>query len=143
MSLLDVGGGFEDTTFEATAGVLSDAIDSHFPDRVGLQIIAEPGRYFVSRAFTLAANIIARRAPLSDGVTTEMKNESNDRPSVMCMDLSSMHKCVHSWLPFRLHQRRGVRIVQLYLVRPSAGSPLRPVYERVIPLFWDGKSSTK
>ncbi|KAI0281309.1 pyridoxal-dependent decarboxylase [Russula brevipes] len=41
-SLLDVGGGFEDTTFEATAGVLSDAIDSHFPDRVGLQIIAEP-----------------------------------------------------------------------------------------------------
>jgi len=82
-SLLDVGGGFEDTTFEATAGVLRDAIDYYFPDRVGLQIIAEPGRYFVSRAFSLAANIIARRAPLSDGVTTEMKDESNDRPSVM------------------------------------------------------------
>ncbi|KAH9953676.1 ornithine decarboxylase [Russula dissimulans] len=82
-SLLDVGGGFEDVTFETTAGVLRDALDFHFPDRSGLQIIAEPGRYFVSRAFSLATNIIARRAPLSDGEATEVKNEDNDQPSVM------------------------------------------------------------
>src|SRR5216683_2683943 len=70
-SILDVGGGFEDATFESTAGILRDALDFHFPDRTGLRIIAEPGRYFVSRAFRLATNIIARRAPLSDGATTE------------------------------------------------------------------------
>ena len=84
-SLLDIGGGFEDATFDATADVLRDAIDFHFPDRTGLRIIAEPGRYFVSRAFRLAVNIIARRAPLSGEETTEIKDESNDQPSVMCM----------------------------------------------------------
>jgi len=82
-SLLDVGGGFEDATFETTADVLRDALEFHFPDRSGLQIVAEPGRYFVSRAFSLATNIIARRAPLSDGEATEVKNEGNDQPSVM------------------------------------------------------------
>ncbi|KAH9954741.1 ornithine decarboxylase [Russula dissimulans] len=83
-SLLDVGGGFGDDTLETTAGVLRDALDVHFPDRSGLQIVAELGRYFVSRAFRLATNIIARRAPLSDGEVTEGENnEGNDQPSVM------------------------------------------------------------
>ena len=62
-SLLDVGGGFEDATFETTAAVLTDAIDRHFPVRDRIRVIAEPGRYYVSKAFSLAANIIARRAP--------------------------------------------------------------------------------
>ncbi|KAF8528332.1 ornithine decarboxylase [Hysterangium stoloniferum] len=71
-SLLDVGGGFEDADFEAMAAVLRDAIEVHFPDRreEGVRVIAEPGRFFVSRAFTLTANIIARRpvegAPVDD-----------------------------------------------------------------------------
>ncbi|KAF8520512.1 pyridoxal-dependent decarboxylase [Gautieria morchelliformis] len=62
--LLDVGGGFEDGNFEHMAAVLRDALDVHFPDRAaeGLRLIAEPGRFYVARAFTLAANIIARRA---------------------------------------------------------------------------------
>ncbi|PIL28106.1 hypothetical protein GSI_09757 [Ganoderma sinense ZZ0214-1] len=66
-SLLDVGGGFEDATFEATALVLRDALERHFParDRArdGIRLVAEPGRYYVAKAFSLAANIIARRAP--------------------------------------------------------------------------------
>jgi len=90
-SFLDVGGGFEDATFEATAGILRDAIEFHFPDHAGLRIIAEPGRYFVSRAFSLATNIIARRAPLSDEATPEIKDEKNDQPSVMCTGPLFMH----------------------------------------------------
>ncbi|KAH9169593.1 ornithine decarboxylase [Lactarius sanguifluus] len=82
-TLLDVGGGFEDATFEETADVLRNAIDLHFPDRARLRIIAEPGRFFVARAFTLATNIIARRAPRSDGATTEVQDEGDDQPSVM------------------------------------------------------------
>ncbi|KAF7321553.1 Ornithine decarboxylase [Mycena kentingensis (nom. inval.)] len=62
-SLLDVGGGFEDALFEQAATFLTDAIDTYFPDRSGLKIIAEPGRYYVSKAFNIATNIIARRAP--------------------------------------------------------------------------------
>ncbi|KAF8210069.1 ornithine decarboxylase [Mycena galopus ATCC 62051] len=63
-SLLDVGGGFEDALFEQAAVYLNDAIDSYFPDRSGIKIIAEPGRFYVAKAFSLATNIIARRAPL-------------------------------------------------------------------------------
>ncbi|KAJ6593752.1 ornithine decarboxylase [Mycena capillaripes] len=65
-SLLDVGGGFEDALFEQAASFLTDAIDTHFPDRSEIKIIAEPGRFYVSKAFSLATNIIARRAPLDD-----------------------------------------------------------------------------
>ncbi|KAI0319068.1 ornithine decarboxylase [Amylostereum chailletii] len=90
-NLLDVGGGFEDATFEATAATLRDALATHFPDRNGLRIIAEPGRYFVSRAFSLAANIIARRAA-ADSDESEVTHaacaaaaavDESDEPSVM------------------------------------------------------------
>ncbi|KAG0163427.1 hypothetical protein DFQ28_010717 [Apophysomyces sp. BC1034] len=65
-SFLDVGGGFptEDlkgqTTFERTAAALGPAVDELFPPEV--EIIAEPGRFFVACAFTLCLNIIGRRA---------------------------------------------------------------------------------
>ncbi|KAJ5156722.1 hypothetical protein N7492_009525 [Penicillium capsulatum] len=56
---LDVGGGFCEDTFEKFSGILSDALEEYFPPHV--RIIAEPGRYYVANAFTLAANVIARR----------------------------------------------------------------------------------
>lgn len=59
MHTLDVGGGFSGDTFEKFSGILSDALESYFPPNI--RIIAEPGRYYVANAFTLAANIIARR----------------------------------------------------------------------------------
>jgi ornithine decarboxylase len=67
---LDVGGGFTGDTFEAMAGVLDRALDEMFPAGSGVDIIAEPGRYYVSTAFTIACNIIARRTvedPTLDG----------------------------------------------------------------------------
>jgi ornithine decarboxylase len=85
-SMLDIGGGFEDASFDATTLTISNAIDAHFPDRkeTGLRIIAEPGRYFVSKAFSLATNVIARRSPTSAESEAE-KNESPDAPSVRRM----------------------------------------------------------
>ena len=59
LQTLDVGGGFSGDTFEDMAHVLSEALDDYFPPSV--RIIGEPGRYYVSSAFTLACNIIARR----------------------------------------------------------------------------------
>ncbi|KAL8938088.1 MAG: hypothetical protein Q9211_003366 [Gyalolechia sp. 1 TL-2023] len=59
LKTLDVGGGFSGDTFEAMAHVLSEALDEYFPPSV--RIIGEPGRYYVSSAFTLACNVIARR----------------------------------------------------------------------------------
>ncbi|KAH6987919.1 pyridoxal-dependent decarboxylase [Ilyonectria sp. MPI-CAGE-AT-0026] len=67
---LDVGGGFSGDCFEAMAGVLSGALDEFFPPHSNIEIIAEPGRYYVATAFTIACNIIARRTvedPTLDG----------------------------------------------------------------------------
>ena len=59
LRVLDVGGGFSSALFEDMATVLSNALDEHFPPHI--RIIGEPGRYYVSSAFSLACNIIARR----------------------------------------------------------------------------------
>lgn len=62
LKTLDVGGGFcSDNTFEQMAGVLRAALDDYFPAHLGINLIAEPGRYYASTAFTLACNVIARR----------------------------------------------------------------------------------
>ncbi|KAJ2974315.1 hypothetical protein NQ176_g6123 [Zarea fungicola] len=71
---LDVGGGFSTATFEATATVLNSALDEFFPACSKVEIIAEPGRYYVASAFTIACNVIARRS-IKDpgtGVTSYM-----------------------------------------------------------------------
>ncbi|CAL3963213.1 unnamed protein product [Diplocarpon coronariae] len=56
---LDIGGGFVSETFEAMASVLCSALDEYMPSHIS--VIGEPGRYYVSSAFTLACHIIARR----------------------------------------------------------------------------------
>ena len=66
MYLLDIGGGFsgsEDTKlkFEEIISVINLALDKYFPSDSGVRIIAEPGRYYVASAFTLAVNIIAKK----------------------------------------------------------------------------------
>jgi len=36
-------------------------LDVYFPKETGVNVIAEPGCYYVSSAFTLAVNIIAKK----------------------------------------------------------------------------------
>ncbi|KAG6897237.1 hypothetical protein C0992_003224 [Termitomyces sp. T32_za158] len=81
LNLLDIGGGFEDALFEQAAFFVTQAINDYFHDHQGLRIIAEPGRFYVSRAFKLAVNIIARRVPLVD--VAQDNAETSDQPSVM------------------------------------------------------------
>jgi ornithine decarboxylase len=88
-SLLDVGGGFEDALFEEAAAFLTRAIDQYFPNRLGIKIIAEPGRYYVSKAFKLAANIIARRGPKAE--TLSKVSHASDQPGAMCQSIFSLH----------------------------------------------------
>lgn len=64
MDLLDIGGGFpggSGTSIDDIASVVTDALDRHFPEGCGVRIIAEPGRYFVASAFTLACCVYAKR----------------------------------------------------------------------------------
>ncbi|KAI8594757.1 pyridoxal-dependent decarboxylase [Dissophora ornata] len=72
---LDVGGGFpsahvtEGITFEKVASILGSTVDALFgPD---VRVIAEPGRYYVGSAFTLATQVIARRTIHKDAAVME------------------------------------------------------------------------
>lgn len=81
-TLLDIGGGFESENFEEAAGVVTQALAQHFGDDYAVKIIAEPGRFYVAHAFTLAANIIARRGPDRADLVDEGCEDEN--PKVMC-----------------------------------------------------------
>lgn len=90
--LLDIGGGFPGQksakiSFEEICSVLRPALDMYFPESSGVRIIAEPGRYFVASAFTLATNIIAKRTVPRDMVNVgddkDCEVTPDDEPSFM------------------------------------------------------------
>jgi ornithine decarboxylase len=77
MNLLDIGGGFPGNTgtedyFAEIAAAVNIALDEHFPTDSNVRIIAEPGRYYVASAYTLATNVIASREML-DSETGDIK----------------------------------------------------------------------
>lgn len=76
LKVLDVGGGFCDDTFEEFAATLSEALDMYFPPPI--RIIAEPGRYYVSSAFTLAAHVIARRDVTLEKIDSDSTSSSTE-----------------------------------------------------------------
>lgn len=95
-TLLDVGGGFPGSekrhssddpdihgkaegsvTFEAIAAVLGKAIQAHFPDPA-VRVIAEPGRYYVAPAFTLATTITSRRAVYYSSTAADAVTAADD-----------------------------------------------------------------
>lgn len=71
-NLLDIGGGFpglRGTSIDKIAEVVNGALDDFFPDP-SVHVIAEPGRYYVASAYTLACNIHSvRRVETKDPVT--------------------------------------------------------------------------
>ena len=72
MNLLDIGGGFPGNTgtedyFAEIATAVNRALDEHFPDDGTVRVIAEPGRYYVASAYTLATNVIAIRDMIEPG----------------------------------------------------------------------------
>lgn len=81
-NLLDIGGGFTNDTFEIMAKVIKVALSDYFPihgskDAEDLRVIAEPGRFYVTEAFELATNIIARRGISNDGEEESLMTAPN------------------------------------------------------------------
>lgn len=69
MNILDIGGGFSGETdylehFKEIAECINKAIDEFFPPESEVEIISEPGRFFVTSAFTFFGNIIGKKAVL-------------------------------------------------------------------------------
>ncbi|KAL7027702.1 hypothetical protein ACKWTF_005537 [Chironomus riparius] len=63
LKFVDIGGGFigrDPLIFDNYAKSINDGIERLFPS-TEIQIIAEPGRYFVESAFSLAAQVILKR----------------------------------------------------------------------------------
>ncbi|TDG47075.1 hypothetical protein AWZ03_006512 [Drosophila navojoa] len=63
LDLLDIGGGFpgsDDEHFIKLAGTVNSAVQKYFPDE-RIQVIAEPGRFFVAASYTLVCKIHAKR----------------------------------------------------------------------------------
>ncbi|ELT89637.1 hypothetical protein CAPTEDRAFT_167430 [Capitella teleta] len=86
--LLDIGGGFPGQksakiSFEAICGPLRSALDAYFPESKGVRIIAEPGRFFVASAFTLAVNIIAKRAVVGEEIADDNTSSGDVEPKFM------------------------------------------------------------
>ncbi|KAL6085587.1 hypothetical protein STEG23_033016, partial [Scotinomys teguina] len=84
MYLLDIGGGFpgsEDTKlkFEEITSVINPVLDKYFPPDSGVKVIAEPGRYYVASAFTLAVNIIAKKLVWKEQTGSDDEDESNEQ----------------------------------------------------------------
>ncbi|XP_042361156.1 ornithine decarboxylase-like [Plectropomus leopardus] len=87
MRLVDIGGGFSGIgdfheKFEEFSDVINGALDELFPPDSGVQIIAEPGRFYVESAFTLAVNVIAKRVILDD-MDEHDGGEENSRDRMM------------------------------------------------------------
>ena len=96
--VLDLGGGWpgslkknetkDEICFEAICAELRPVLDELFPVSSGVQIIAEPGRYFAHSSSTVIAQVTARRAvkvhnastppPLSLGASSSHEGDSSD-----------------------------------------------------------------
>ena len=63
LELLDIGGGFPgheqgDISFAEISDYINSSLAEHFQKHGDIRVIAEPGRYFASAAYTLVTNII-------------------------------------------------------------------------------------
>ncbi|XP_047649565.1 ornithine decarboxylase-like [Phacochoerus africanus] len=72
MNFLDIGGGFPgeeglDPKFEEMAGVINTTLAQDFPEGSGVEIIAEPGRFYAAPVCTIAVSIIAKKAVVQPG----------------------------------------------------------------------------
>ncbi|CAG5118837.1 unnamed protein product [Candidula unifasciata] len=86
MEIIDIGGGFPGkyngyVTFEEVAESVNKSLDRYFPASEAVRIIAEPGHYFVTAAFTLTVSIIGKRIvskrDIDDGCKKDHFKEHN------------------------------------------------------------------
>ncbi|KAI9493483.1 ornithine decarboxylase [Zychaea mexicana] len=80
MTLLNCGGGMSGSnnehgiTFEDVAATLGQAVDKLFPSP-DIEVIAEPGRFFVSSAFTACVQVIGRRALIPEEESADIQQQ--------------------------------------------------------------------
>ncbi|XP_052388638.1 antizyme inhibitor 1-like [Carassius gibelio] len=68
MKILDIGGGFSGSEFQLKQvhSIIKPLLEAYFPSASGVSVIAEPGSFFVFSSFTLAVNVIGKKAVYPD-----------------------------------------------------------------------------
>ncbi|XP_029299799.1 antizyme inhibitor 1b [Cottoperca gobio] len=79
MNILDIGGGFTGSEFQLklVECAVRPLLDAYFPPLSGVQVLAQPGSFYVASAFSLAVNVIGKKVvtrywdSLAQGVNNE------------------------------------------------------------------------
>ncbi|NXR70927.1 AZIN2 inhibitor, partial [Pycnonotus jocosus] len=127
MHLLDIGGGFpgtEDTRapLEEIAAGINSALDLYFPEGSGVDIIARPGRYYVTSAFTLAVSITAL-----EEIPVEQPGSDGGCDSRVC---PLCPQAPLSLLPFPFQRKKPLTLAHPHPCVCSIFSPQRPCPEQ-------------
>lgn len=109
MQVLDVGGGLpgnKGSSIDKVADIINEALEEYFPISDNVTVMAEPGRYFVASAFTLAAFVHSKREVrdpdtgvqnnmyyINDGVYGSFNSILYDHARVEPLPLSEAHSC--------------------------------------------------
>jgi len=54
-------------SFKVIAGVVREALDKYFPEGCGVDLMAEPGRFFTKSTHALAVNVVGKRKTVDEG----------------------------------------------------------------------------
>ncbi|XP_008304947.1 antizyme inhibitor 1b [Stegastes partitus] len=63
MNILDIGGGFTGSEFQLkqVESAVRPLLDAYFPQLSGVQVLAQPGSFYVASAFSLAVSVIGKK----------------------------------------------------------------------------------
>ncbi|NP_001295054.1 antizyme inhibitor 1b [Poecilia formosa] len=82
MQILDIGGGFTGSEFQLkqVESAVRPLLDAYFPQRSGVQVLAQPGCFYVASAFTLAVSVIGKEVVTRrwDSLSQGEKNEDTE-----------------------------------------------------------------
>ncbi|WCJ38878.1 Ornithine decarboxylase [Euphorbia peplus] len=98
MHILNIGGGFKaNPLFDEIAKTVNQSLTEFFPNNPSLKVIAEPGRFFVETAFTMATNVIGKRVRgdqiqywIDDGIYGSFNTSAFDSSSMVFKPLKKV-----------------------------------------------------
>ncbi|KAL5015904.1 hypothetical protein ScPMuIL_005493, partial [Solemya velum] len=123
MELLDIGGGFPghetghgEVSFEEMADVINSSLEKYFPEEEGVKVIAEPGRYLATSAYSIAVKIIGKRVmprhQKNEGMHHYHTSES-DKAAIMYY----INDGVHGSFSFLVYQKHALSTSTMQFVR--------------------------
>ncbi|XP_008329972.1 antizyme inhibitor 1b [Cynoglossus semilaevis] len=82
LNILDIGGGFTGSEFQLrqVESAVRPLLDAYFPPLSGVQVLAQPGTFYVASAFSLAVNVIGKKMVTChwDSLTQGDNNEDTE-----------------------------------------------------------------